>query len=349
MAKVLVTGGSGFIASHCIIQLLEQGHSVRTTVRDLAREGEVREMLARGGAKPAKTRLTFFAADLMSDGGWAQAVKGCDFVLHVASPFPAATPRHEDELIVPAREGALRVLRAARDAGVKRVVLTSSYAAIGYGHPERARPFNESDWTNVSTPGIGAYVKSKAIAERAAWDFVEREGGGLELAVVNPVAVLGPVLAPDYSTSILLVQKLLDGALPAAPKASFGMVDVRDVADLHIRAMTDPRASGERFLAMAGESMSILETGRVLREHLGPAAAKVPTRELPNWLVRVMALVSQDAKALLPQLGRRMHADVTKARRLLGWQPRSNEEAIVATAESLMGLGIVAAAQKAAA
>ncbi|HYG25974.1 MAG TPA: aldehyde reductase [Caulobacteraceae bacterium] len=348
MAKVLVTGGSGFIGSHCIIQLLEQGHSVRTTVRNLAREGEVRGMLERGGAKPGK-RLTFFAADLMSDAGWAQAVAGCDYVLHVASPFPAATPRHEDELIVPAREGALRVLRAARDAGVKRVVLTSSYAAIGYGHPERARPFDESDWTNIETPGIGAYVKSKAIAEKAAWDFIARAGGALELAVVNPVAVLGPVLAPDYSTSILLVQKLMEGALPAAPKASFGIVDVRDVADLHIRAMTDPAARGERFLAMAGESMSILETGRVLRERFGPAASKVPTRELPNWLVRVMALVSQDARALLPQLGRRMNADVTKARRLLGWQPRSNEDAIAATAESLMQLGLAPQPEKAAA
>ena len=221
------------------------------------------------------------------------------------------------------------------------MVLTSSYAAIGYGHPPRDEPFDESDWTNLEGAGIGAYVKSKAIAERAAWDFIEREGGGLELAVVNPVAVLGPVLAPDYSTSILLVQKLLDGALPAAPKASFGIVDVRDVADLHIRAMTDPKAKGERFLAMAGESVSILETGKVLRAHFGKAASKVPTGELPNWLVRVMALASEDARALLPQLGRRMNTKLGKAARLLGWQPRSNEDAIVATAESLIRLGLV--------
>lgn len=340
MSTVLVTGGSGFIGSHAIIQLLEQGHTVRTTVRDLARKPQVRAMLEAGGAS-GLDRLGFFAADLNADAGWAEAVAGCDYVLHVASPFPAAQPKHEDELIVPAREGALRVLRAAREAGVKRVVLTSSYAAIGYGHPPRDEPFDESDWTNVEGAGIGAYVKSKAIAERAAWDFIEREGGGLELAVVNPVAVLGPVLAPDYSTSILLVRKLLDGALPAAPKASFGIVDVRDVADLHIRAMTDPKAKGERFLAMAGESMSILETGKVLRAHFGKAASKVPTGELPNWLVRVMALASDDAKALLPQLGRRMNTRLGKATRLLGWQPRSNEEAIAATAESLLRLGLV--------
>lgn len=343
MSTVLVTGGSGFIGSHCIIQLLAAGHTVRTTVRNLAREAEVRGMLEKGGAS-GLDRLSFFAADLNSDAGWTEAVQGCDYVLHVASPFPADTPKDENDLIVPAREGALRLLRAARDAGVKRVVLTSSYAAIGYGHPERTKPFDETDWTNVATPGIGAYVKSKAIAERGAWDFIEREGGGLELAVVNPVAVLGPVLAPDYSTSILLVQKLLDGALPAAPKASFGIVDVRDVADLHIRAMTHPKAKGERFLAMAGRSMSILEVGQVLRERFADAAKKVPTREAPNWLIRFAGLFSPDARALAPQLGRHMNANVDKGRDVLGWQPRSNEDAIAATAESLLKLGLVKAA-----
>lgn len=342
MSTVLVTGGSGFIGSHAIIQLLEAGHTVRTTVRKLAREPEVRAMLEAGGATGGD-RLSFFAADLESDDGWVEAVAGCDYVLHVASPFPATQPKHEDELIVPAREGALRVLRAARAAGVKRVVLTSSYAAIGYGHPPRDRPFDETDWTNVNGAGIGAYVKSKAIAERAAWDFIEREGGGLELSVVNPVAVLGPVLAPDYSTSILLVQRLMDGALSVAPQASFGIVDVRDVADLHIRAMTDPKARGERFLAMAGQSMSILEVGEVLRRRFGAAASKVPAREAPNWLIRLVALVNSDAKALLPQLGRRMDARVDKARNLLGWQPRSNEDAIVATAESLLAKGLLKA------
>ena len=195
MSTVLVTGGSGFIGSHCIIQLLEAGHTVRTTVRNLRREAEVRGMLEAGGARPGEA-LSFFAADLTGDGGWAEAVAGCDYVLHVASPFPADTPKDENDLIVPAREGALRVLRAARDAGVKRVVLTSSYAAIGYGHPERAKPFDETDWTDITTDGIGAYVKSKAIAEKAAWDFIEREGGALELSVVNPVAVLGRCWRP---------------------------------------------------------------------------------------------------------------------------------------------------------
>src|SRR5271156_2778017 len=200
-SQVLVTGGSGFIGGHCILQLLAAGHSVRTTVRKLDREPEVRTLLKRGGADVGGS-LSFFAADLTDDAGWAQAVEGCDYVLHVASPFPAGVPKHEDELIVPAREGALRVLRAARTGGVKRVVLTSSFAAIGYGHGPRSTPFDETDWTNPDGKDVLPYIKSKTLAERAAWDFLAREGGALELAVVNPVGVFGPVLGPDYSTSI---------------------------------------------------------------------------------------------------------------------------------------------------
>jgi nucleoside-diphosphate-sugar epimerase len=342
MSTVLVTGGSGFVGSHCILQLLEAGHTVRTTVRNLAREPEVRAMLKVGGAKPGK-RLSFFAADLQSDAGWAEAVAGCDYVLHVASPFPAEQPRHEDELIVPAREGALRVLRASRDAGAKRVVLTSSFAAVGYGQPTRDTPLDETDWTDPGGADVSAYIKSKTLAERAAWDFIDREGGALELAVVNPVGVLGPVLAADFSTSILIVKMLMEGAVPACPKAYFGLVDVRDVADLHIRAMTGPAAKGQRFLAVAGESLSILEVGRILKANLGAAAAKVPTSEIPNWIVRAMALVSPTARQLLPQLGKKRSSTNAKARRLLGWQPRSNEEAVLATARSMLELGLLKA------
>src|SRR5689334_9630457 len=218
---VLVTGGSGFLAAHCILRLLEQGYTVRTTVRSLAREPEVRAMLAVGGAVHTD-RLSFAAADLTRDAGWPEAVAGCDFVLHVASPFPPTQPKNEDELIIPAREGALRVLRAARDAGVKRVVLTSSFAAIGYGHPPTDRPFTEEDWTNVDGGvSVSAYVKSKTLAERAAWDFIAREGGSLELSVINPVGVLGPVLGSDNSTSIQMVQQLMSGAMPGLPNLSF--------------------------------------------------------------------------------------------------------------------------------
>ena len=205
MSTVLVTGGSGFIATYCIIQLLGAGHQVRTTVRNLSREADVRAMLKAGGAE-AGNRLVFFAADLQNDAGWAEAVAGCDYVLHVASPFPMEVPKDENELIVPARDGALRVLRAARDAGVKRVVLTSSFAAIAYGHDPRQTPFDEKDWTDLTRKDLPPYVKSKTIAERAAWDFIAREGGALELAVVNPVVVLGPIVGKDYSTSIAVVK-----------------------------------------------------------------------------------------------------------------------------------------------
>ncbi len=341
MGRVLVTGGSGFIGSHCILQLLAADHEVRTTVRNLKRRDEVLAMLRQGGAADPGDRLTFFAADLENDAGWAEAVAGCDQVLHVASPFPPALPKHEDELIVPAREGALRVLRAARDAGVKRVVLTSSYAAIGYGLPGRTAPYTEEDWTNPDGPDVQPYAKSKTLAERAAWDFIAREGGGLELAVVNPVGVFGPVLGPDYSTSILLVQRLMDGAIPGCPRLWFGAVDVRDVADLHIRAMTDPAARGERFLAVSGDFMTMLEMAKALKAGLGPAAAKVPTRELPDFMVRLVALFDPAAKQLLPELGKRKNGSNAKARRLLGWSPLSREESLVATARSMMELGLL--------
>ncbi|MBI1320366.1 MAG: NAD-dependent epimerase/dehydratase family protein [Candidatus Hydrogenedens sp.] len=339
MSKVLVTGGSGFIGSYCVLQLLQAGHQVRTTVRSLKREQDVRGMLETGGVDPGE-HLHFAQADLQQDAGWADAVEGCDYVLHVASPLPAGVPKHEDELIIPAREGALRVLRAARDAGVKRVVLTSSFAAIGYGVTPTETPFNESNWSNVNGQAMSAYAKSKTLAERAAWDFMEREGGSMELSVVNPVGVLGPVLGPDYSTSILLVQRMLDGEVPGCPRIYFGIVDVRDVADLHIRAMTHPDAPGERFSAIAGEVMSMQDIALVLRAKLGAAASRVPTRQLPDWVVRLAALFKPEMKMLLPELGKKKRIQCGKAQRMLGWAPRSNEEAIIATAESLMRLGL---------
>src|SRR5579862_6978573 len=337
---VLVTGGSGFIGSHCILQLLVAGYQVRTTIRNLKRESDVRAMLKIGGADPGN-HLTFFAADLESDTGWREAVAGCDFVLHVASPLPPSVPKHEDELIVPAREGTLRVLRASRDAGVKRVVVTSSFAAIGYGHKVRETPFDETDWTDSDGDDVAPYTKSKTLAERAAWEFIAREGRSLELSVVNPVGVFGPVLSPDYSASILLVQRMMDGAMPGAPQLYFGAVDVRDVADLHIRAMTHPAAKGERFLSVAGNFMLIRDIAKVLKQRMGEAGKKVPTRELPNWLVRIAALRDPAVKQILPELGKKKNATSEKAQRLLGWTPRSNEEAILATAESLVRLGLL--------
>jgi nucleoside-diphosphate-sugar epimerase len=337
---VLVTGGSGFVAIHCIDQLLRAGYTVRTTVRSLTREREVREALQRAGT-PRLDVLSFVEADLMQDRGWPEAVSGCRFVHHVASPFPSSTPKHEDELIVPAREGTLRVLRAARNAGVQRVVQTSSFAAIGYGHPPRTADFDETLWTDVTAPEVAAYPKSKTLAERAAWDFIAREGGSLELSVVNPVGIFGPTFSHDCSTSIDMVQRMLNGGIPVCPHISFGVVDVRDVADLHLRAMTNPAAKGERFVAVAGESIFLLDVAKILKKQMGAAARRVPTREIPDWLVRALALFVHDMKAVTPELGKQKNISNQKAKRLLGWNARMNEEAILATGQSLLQLGMV--------
>jgi dihydroflavonol-4-reductase len=336
---VLVTGGSGFLGSHTIARLLADGHRVRTTVRNPAREVELRATLSRSGVDPGG-RLACSVADLEHDAGWSEAAAGCDRVLHLASPFPPASPKHTDELVVPARDGTIRVLRAARDAGARRVVLTSSFAAVGYGHAPRATPFDETDWTDPAA-GVSAYVKSKTVAERAAWQFVAGEGSGLELAVINPVGIFGPVLGPDYASSIGLLKRLLDGAVPAAPRLWFGVVDVRDVVDLHLRAMTAPAAAGERFLAVAGDFLRIVEIAGILRRRLGPAARRAPVRELPDAVVRLVARFVPAAREILPELGKPKNATSAKARRLLGWSPRSSEEALVAAAEGLIRFGLL--------
>lgn len=340
-APVLVTGGTGFVAAHCILKLLDAGYAVRTTVRTPGGEARVRQQLRLGGGAP-DGRLTVAVADLTRDEGWAQAVAGVSRVLHVASPFPAELPKDEDELIVPAREGALRVLRAARDAGVRRVVLTSSFAAVGYGQGPRPaeRPFTELDWTEPDRAPT-AYIKSKTLAELAAWDFVASEGGGMELAVVNPVGVLGPVLGRQTSASLEVVRRLLDGSVPGTPRLSFVFVDARDVADLHLRAMTDPAAAGERFIAAAGAPLSMHDVAVILKTRLGAAARRVPTRRLPDWVVRIFALVDRPVRQVVPELGEVKHVSAEKARRVLGWSPRPAEDAVVAAGESLVRLGLV--------
>jgi len=297
-------------------------------------------MLKQAGAEPGD-RLSLFAAELEQDAGWRPAVEGCDYVLHIASPLSEHVPKNEDEMIVPARDGTLRVLRAARDAGVKRVVLTSSSAAITYGRGPQPARFDETHWTDINRGDVHPYAKSKTLAERAAWDFIAREGAGLELAVVNPVLVLGPVFGPDYSPSILLVKRLMEGAIPGCPRLYFGIVDVRDVAELHVSAMTHPAAKGERFLAVAGDFMSVREIAAVLKARLGPAAGRVPTRQVPDWLVRAVALFHPQARHILPELGKVKNGSGEKARRLLGWAPRSREDAIAATGESLLRLGLL--------
>ncbi|PRQ02082.1 SDR family oxidoreductase [Enhygromyxa salina] len=337
MSRVLVTGGSGFVGSHAILRLIVDGHSVRSTVRRPERAAALRERLGEAGCSPDD--VTIVAADLLGDEGWAEAVGGCDYVLHVASPFPAAQPKDANELIVPARDGTLRVLRAARDAGVERVVLTSSFAAVGYGHPPRDEPFTEADWSDTSAD-LPPYIRSKIAAEQAAWRFIEEEGGGLELSVINPVGIFGPVLGRDYSSSIAIVERMLSGKLPACPRVYFGVVDVRDVVDLHLRAMVSAEAAGERFIAVAGDSLSMLDVATILRERLGEAASEAPTRELPDWVVRVASLFNRELRPIAASLGELRRASNAKARRQLEWTPRANEAVIEATGASLLRLGL---------
>jgi dihydroflavonol-4-reductase len=331
---VLVTGGSGYIAGFLIRQLVAQGWQVRTTLRDLAREAEVRARLAVDDA-----RLAFVTAELLDDAGWAQAMAGCTHVAHVASPVPSRAPKNEEEVIRPAREGVLRALRFARDAGVQRFVMTSSVAAICYGRPRGTYTFTEADWTRLDVGDTSAYVKSKTIAERAARDWVAAEGGGMTFCSVNPGLVLGPVLGSDFSPSLLVVKKLLEGALPGCPDLGFAPVDVHDIADLHVRALGAPDMAGERFIG-AGPFMKILEVAHVLRGGLGEQARRVPLRRLPDLLVRVSALFDPTVRQVVGELGKVRNVDASHAQSRLGWTPRPNEQAILEAARSLIAHGI---------
>jgi nucleoside-diphosphate-sugar epimerase len=333
--SVLVSGGSGYIAGFLIRQLVAEGWQVHTTVRSLANEGALRQRLA-----VDNDRLRFFAADLTADAGWAEAMAGCSHVAHLASPLPAGVPKDANELIAPARDGALRALRVARDAGVKRFVMTSSVAAIAYGRGRGVHHFTEADWTPLAAPGLSPYIQSKTIAERAARDWVAREGAGLEFCSINPSVVLGPVWSSDYSASVMVVQKLLDGSMGACPDFGFGVVDVRDVADLHVRALKAPGMAGERFIA-SGRFMRLREVADVLRHELGAQAHRVTTRNVPDWLVRVAALFNPLARAVVRELGSVRHQDASHAKAVLGWATRPEEQSIVDTARCLIALGIV--------
>jgi len=333
---VLVSGGSGFLGGWCIVELLKGGYEVRTTVRDLGREGELREAV--GSQVDAGERLTVLAADLTRDQGWAEAVAGCEYVLHVASPFPPAQPKDPHELIVPAREGTLRVLRAALAAGVERTVVTSSVAAIA-GGAKGPGPLTEADWTDLDFPELSPYVRSKTIAERAAWQLAEEEGARGKLATVNPGAIVGPLLHRDPSFSLQTVQRLLEGT-PGVPRIGFSFVDVRDVADLHLKAMLAPEAGGERFIAVA-EFLWLEEVASVLRRELGPEAKKVPTRKVPDLLVRLMGRFDPSVRSIVNQLGKKLTYSSQKARTTLGWSPRPVPESIADTGRSMVELGLI--------
>ncbi len=335
---VLVTGGSGFLASWCIVELLRDGYGVRTTVRNPARESEVREAVARE-IDPAG-RLSFFAADLLRDDGWPEAVAGCEYVLHVASPFPPTQPKDPDDLIVPAREGTLRVLKESLAAGVKRIVVTSSIAAIdrAAGSP-RDTVLDEDDWTDPTSPKVSAYAKSKTIAEQAAWDLVDQSGDRERLAVVNPGAIVGPVLSADRSFSIQLVERMLKG-VPAVPKLGYNVVDVRDIAALEIAAMTTPEAGDKRFIGIA-EFTWMSQIAETLRAKLGDDAKKVPRFTAPNLLVRTMGLFDPSVRSITGQLGLKTTYSADRAKSLLGWRSRPVEESVTDCAHSLIDLGVV--------
>jgi len=329
---VLVTGASGYLGGWCVVEALERGYQVRASVRNASREQELRDMIE--SKRGSSAGMSVVEADLASDDGWQQAVTGCDYVLHVASPFPPAQPKDPDELIVPAREGTLRVLRAGLAAGVRRVVVTSSVAAVRNFEPLPDRPLTEEDWTDPDLPNLSPYSRSKTIAERAAWDLARERDATDRLAVVNPSAILGPVLSAHRSTSVGLVERLL-GGMPGMPRLSFSVVDVRDVADLHLLAMSSPQAAGERFLAV-GPSLWISEMADILREQLGPAGAKVPHRTFPDLFVRLAARFDPGLRSFTADLGRRIEFSNDKARERLGWAPRPTQDTLVECADSLL-------------
>jgi nucleoside-diphosphate-sugar epimerase len=336
---VLVTGGSGYIGGWCVATALQRGYVVRATVRDLAREPAVRAAI--GKVTDPGNRLSFHAVDLMRDDGWDAAVEGCDYVLHVASPLGVSEPKDPDVLIKPAREGARRAVGAAIRAGVKRVVQTSSVAATGRAATKGDWVNDETNWTDGNDTNVDAYARSKTLAERAAWDLVAEAGGKTTLATVNPALVLGPVMGKDFSESIQVVERLLSGRVPGVPRLGFNVVDVRDVADLHLRAMTDPKAAGERFIA-AGSWAWMGDIAETLRRSLDAAhAAKVPTRKAPDLVVRLMGLFDKDLGSVTGRLGRVHDFTSAKAQAMLGWRPRPTDETVLDCAKSLIAEGAV--------
>ncbi len=334
---VLVTGGTGYIAGEVIDQLLAKGWTVRTTVRSKAKN----EPKLRARWPGAGERLAVFEAELMSDAGWADAMAGCGHVAHLASPIAVSAPKHEDEMIVPAREGTLRALRFAKAAGVRRFVQTSSMAAIAYGRSEKVYAVTEKDWTDVSHPDVYPYIKSKTIAERAARDWVAAEGGDMEFVSVNPSMVLGPVHDADFSPSVEAVKQVLDGSMPMAPDLGFAVVDTRDCADLHVRCLETPGLANERFIA-SGRFVKILEMARILRERLPPEQTrKTPRRQMPNWMVSILALFNPGVRSIKAEIGKTRNVDASHARERLGWETRPIEESIVDCARSLISKGVV--------
>ncbi len=336
MEKILVTGATGFIGLHCIAQLLEQGYAVVGTIRTPSRVDEVKKAIAAQGL--STDQLSFVEADLLQDNGWDQAVAGCDYVLHVASPFIVGLPKHEDDLIIPAVEGTRRVVEASIRASVKKIVLTSSCAAIVETHDGKTY-YSEADWSDATHKKTPAYYKSKTLAEQKAWALIEAQTGAkpTKLAVINPAGVIGPTLSDDIGTANEIVRQIIAGEVPGCPRVHLGFVDVRDVAAAHILAMQNAAADGERFIISEREFW-FKELCEVLKQE---GHDKVPVRELPNWLVKLIGLLRPETRQISQMVGQARYTPADKARKTLNWQPRSAADSLRDTAAQLVEMGIV--------
>lgn len=337
--KVLVTGGSGFLGSQIILQLLQQGYEVKTTVRSKKSEEHVKSLLKQQGMRELHP-LTFIKADLSKDENWELAMKDCTYVLSVASPVFFEIPKNEEEAIRPAVDGILRVLKMAKKMKVKKVVMTSNFGAIGFSKKTTTQPTTEEDWTSLKERGLSIYEKSKLIAERTAWKFIEEEGNGLELTTINPVAILGPSLSPHVSNSFVLLDMLFKDKW--APQLPLNIVDVRDVADLHIRAMTNEKANGQRFIASCDGQISLFEMAEIIRKERPDLAKKLQAKKIPNWLIQVSALFNQRAKEGALMLSINRNISNQKAKEQLGWQPLgTNKKVLLATIDSMENYGLL--------
>lgn len=338
---VLVTGGTGFVGMRIILQLLEMGYQVRTTIRNRKSIDKVKSALIANNAASLDS-LSYEEAELTEDTNWARAMEGCSYVLSVASPVFFDKPKKEEEAIRPAEEGILRILKFAKGAGVKRVVMTSNFGAVGFTQTDKSRETTEADWTKTDAKGLSVYEKSKTLAEKAAWDFIKNKGGNLEFVTINPVAILGPSLDSHISGSFHLLESLLDGSLKAIPNIPLNVVDVRDVADLHIRAMENPNANGQRFIASADGQISLPEIAELLRRKIPKVAQKVAKRTLPNWVLNLAAVFNEQAKEglLLTKMNR--NVSNAKAKRVLGWKPvSSQEDTILASVNSMIKFNLI--------
>lgn len=335
---VLVTGGTGFVGGHCILQLLQEGYNVRTTIRDLKKEDALRDMLKKLNISEdvLKTKFQVFQADLVSDQGWPEALEGCDYVHHVASPLPLEQPIDEEEIIKPAKEGTLRVIRFSEKAGVKKLVFTSSFAAIGYGHPDE-KYLTEKDWA-IPEKAPNAYIKSKGLAEKAAWEYLKTSGSNMKFTTINPTAIFGPKLPGGNPATSQIMEKLLDGSMAlGCPKFSFGIIDVRDVAKIHLLAMKLDSSDNQRYLLTSrSEECSLLDIANVIRKNVDEEKGKkLPTRELPTILFRFLGLFSPQVKNMLSIIRDKKRYNGQKAKKDFSWEPIDLEKSIMDTVNGL--------------